>query len=200
MMDGMGHNKPIVLVDCDGVLSDFTSMYFDCIEPILGRRPRASEMTQWNILKCFDLEHLESACDAIIVEKQLCLSMPEHDDAFDAVEALRCFAEVHCVTAPYHTVTWVNERTQWLRTRFGFKHDEIHFTKGKHVCQGDVFIDDSLQNVLKYAKRRPTSRVFLWNRPWNQSSEELPSNVIRSSDWSDVHSYVEFIVQARGDS
>lgn len=179
----MSNDRLIVLLDCDGVLSDFNSMYFDCIEPLLGRRPREDEVTQHDVLKCFGLEHVEEQVDAIIVEKRLCLNMPEHPGAFDAVDALRAVADVHCVTAPYHTVTWVNERTQWLRTRFGFAKDEIHFTKDK---QGDIFIDDNLKTCLKYAAHRPASNVFIWDRPWNKSDEELPSNVQRSSDWQHV--------------
>lgn len=194
------NSKPIVLVDCDGVLSDFTSMYFDCIEPLLGRRPHKDEVTQWDVLKCFGLEHAEEQVDAFIVEKRLCLNMPEFEGAFDAVDELRKIADVHCVTAPYHTITWVNERTQWLQTRFGFSRDEIHFTKGKHICQGDVFIDDNVKNVRKYAQHRSTTKVFLWDRPWNRNGPILlPSNVVRTNNWDDVSNYVEFITKARNE-
>lgn len=193
----MEFDRPIVLVDCDGVLSRANSMFFDCIEPILGRRPDDSEVTQWSILGCFNLDHFEPACDAMIIEKRMCLNMPEYDGAFEAIDALRTVASVHCVTAPYHTDTWVNERRQWLRTRFGFAKDEIHFTSGKYICQGDVFIDDNLEHALLYAKRNAASQIFLWDRPWNQTDDQLPFNVKRSNDWNDVIYCVKNIVEER---
>lgn len=179
--------KPIVGIDCDGVLSDFNKSALAFIERETGKVYHHTEITQWDILINFGLQHLEPKLDHEIEHNKFCLNMEPYEEAFPAMFDLEVFSEeVHCVTAPYHIWTWPGQRIQWLQQHFSLKKSNIALLAAKHHFELDVFVDDSLKNCLKYASHRPNTRVFLWDKTYNQSSAVLPKNVIRTSDWQEI--------------
>ena len=51
--------------------------------------------------------------------------------AYEAVCALREFADVRAVTSPFKSKHWANERERWLMRQMGFKRDEIQDVYGE---------------------------------------------------------------------
>lgn len=64
------------------------------------------------------------------------------------------------------------------------KHQRVKKSELWQELGIDLFIDDSIDNVLDVATT--CERVFLFDRPWNQENVTLPSNVTRAYSWNEI--------------
>ncbi len=172
-----------VLLDCDGILSDFHAMYLPVVEKFTGISLTESDVTQFDVLDQIGKKHLQDQVNKHIEWNELCSKIPVLPGAKEALDKLRRFHDVVIVTAPMNTQTWCYERTQWLKREFDIPKSKIVFTHSKYYVGGDVFIDDSLDNCQKWANNQ-IGRVFLWDRPWNRKRKNMGRiQVIDSWEW-----------------
>jgi 5'(3')-deoxyribonucleotidase len=137
-----------VLLDCDGVLSDFMSHLFTYLE--IERFP----YDEWGVLGKHPLLPWDK-CTAAACTKNFCASMPEYPGARTFMETLRDTYDTYVVTSPWNGSShWHHERVEWLTER-GIDEKRIIFSSAKHICQGDVLIDDRFDNVLAWADAWP---------------------------------------------
>lgn len=158
-----------ILVDCDGVLSDFVSevLRFD------GYAHARSSITDFNIFRAWGQPDRWPAFNTFISQQHRVLGMLTEPGSEEFVKALRQLGEVAVCTSPYKGAPfWIPERLEWLERHFGFKPDDVCVWSRKHWVQADVLIDDALHNALAYP-----GRVLLLDQPWNQG--ELPLHVTR---------------------
>lgn len=160
----------IVLFDCDGVLSNFVGHLF--AELKARGLPVPEHLTKYEVFDALE----ERSAD---VARQLCNdphfwgSMPRHDEAVPAVEAVRKEGhEVVCVTAPWSSCTeWEFCRRAWLVRNYGFKPFQVVPTSFKSIIFGDVLIEDKHATIVDWKKRWASSSAFLMDRPWNKNEE-----------------------------
>ena len=169
--------RPLVLLDCDGILGDF------CSEAVAfaNRYGRMAEerlftledITRFDILESLKLEHLQDRLDRHMIDSDYCRHMPVYPGAQDFVERLRSVAEVVVVTSPYSLVpTWCHARVAWLGEHFGIPKRDIIFAKRKELVRGDWLIDDSADNVRVFQSHN--GNALLLDRPWNRYDTEAP--------------------------
>lgn len=159
-----------VLLDCDGVLVDFYSVWLKAIpgcdltihdlgspnHPIL--HTAAAHKAQFELLE----EHTQI---------HPLPGVPE------VLEHLRSKHDVVCVTA---AKTYA--RFRWLKQTLGFTTDTIIQTSAKRRIPADIFVDDLLSYTTSWYSRWQ-GRALLFSQPYNQS-DELPSGIERiSSLW-----------------
>ncbi|HKY40693.1 MAG TPA: hypothetical protein VJN18_32380 [Polyangiaceae bacterium] len=164
-----------VLLDVDGVLGDFPSEVLRFANKY-GREPSWPEYslegaTQHDLLKAWELEHLQKRLDQHMIDTDFCRHMPLYEGAQGFVDALRFIAnDLVIVTSSYSDVpTWEHARRAWLKEHFGFEKQNVVFAKRKELVAGNMLLDDKLRNIDAWRNawgHQGTAVVF--DRPWNQ--------------------------------
>lgn len=171
-----------VLVDCDGVLADFTSAALDLIEERTGDRHTHDEVRKWNVFKAVDKLHLEHVLEDAVEREGFCLRLKPLPGAKTLMKTLEERYEVFIVTSPFLARNWVYERTRWLEGHFGIPAERVVHAKSKHVVYGDALIDDSGKNLRAWHSAWPEKLPILMDMPYNQGDTEFQ----RAKDWQDV--------------
>lgn len=182
--------KPIVLLDCDGVLTDFTEAALELIKQETGRSYTAAEIPRWDIFESLGYPELWTLFTKKASEIGYCRDLKVCDRALDGVQNLREKYDVVVVTAPVDALPWMYERAHWLEDNFDISRKKVIFAHEKqHVC-GDVLVDDKPDNVIQWFEAHPQGLAVLWSHPYNQNVS-LPSGIVRTSDWNELISLLD---------
>jgi 5'(3')-deoxyribonucleotidase len=187
--------KKRILLDCDGVLSDFVNPTLDLIHAHTGDRHHPHEITQWDVFAATGKKDHEHILNRAVESSGFCRSFPLYPGSKEAVAELRKLGDVYIVTSPFDAPNWVYERSAWLAEHFGFTRKEVVHTAAKHVVSGDVLIDDSERNLKEWYDHNPNGRAVLVDAPWNRHTD-LPG-VHRVVGWDDLLRDVELFLNER---
>ena len=157
----MNYKEPIILLDADGVLFDFTTPYLAFANEVSGLNITLDTITSWEMEKLYPLE-VQHRLHAKSRGVGFCEKLQPYPGAIKAVAALRKLGKVYCVTAPCLAPTWAYERTLALLEHFGFTPDEVVHTKAKHLVRGKLFVDDKTENVAAWAEANPGGIGVIW--------------------------------------
>jgi hypothetical protein len=152
-----------ILVDCDGVLSDFMEVCLRIARETFGREHTEAEITQWDTEKALNLPGLFAEIERQI-NHGLCRNMQPLDGArefLDALESRFGKENVLVLTTPWNKV-WLPQRAAWLED-FGVPEKrQIQTQAPKRYVQG-FLIDDGPHNL----GQRPIGQEYCIARPWN---------------------------------
>lgn len=173
----MIRDKCLVLVDCDGVLSDFDGALISAINNKITDA-EVRQLGEWDILKLFNKEEAKKA-ESLLEEDTFWRYLPVRPASITGIEKLRSKnCEIVFVTAPYKSCkTWADARRYWLKYYFDAKDDEIIITSRKDLVFGNVFIDDKISMVEKWKeqwKQYDSSLSILCETRTNFKSEYYP--------------------------
>jgi 5'(3')-deoxyribonucleotidase len=143
----VARTKKRLLVDCDEVLSDFHSPACDIAQELFKVDLRKVEV--WDIFTLLLPDQLKQVLD-LVAAKGYCASLKVIPGAQEGIEILREDFEVVACTKPFHSPTWVHERTEWLMEHFGFTERTIIYTAAKFMVSGDALVDDNPHNAVSY--------------------------------------------------
>lgn len=89
-------SKPIVLIDCDGVLSDFVAWYCSIATSVTGSPYDPREVTQWDVATSLGLLRPEQErVEELVRQPGRVAAMQPLPGAVEGVALLREVAEVH---------------------------------------------------------------------------------------------------------
>ena len=161
--------RPVILLDVDGVCCDFVQPIVNKVNTLTGSHHTPTDINQWEMMDAFNATpQTRKAVDNMVKTKGFCRGLKAYDGALEGVNALRNFATVHPVTAPYDSDFWIAEREQWLVQELGFSRHDIAYTHAKHLIMGDVLIDDKTSTLVKWQTARgPKAKAVLFSQPWN---------------------------------
>lgn len=192
----------IVLLDCDGVLADFTGGVLKVFNERNGTSFTSEDITYWDMAHCLGVPN--HVIYDIASEEGFCARLNPIPGVVDALDSLYKIADVYCVTSPIHTSRyWMYERTNWLHD-LGITPSRIIQSSAKYLLMGDVFIDDKPRSVQSwvYARNKWLNRTdgdgaFLWAQPYNSAAgcayEDSKGNTARwrrTGNWQDIIDYV----------
>ena len=139
--------RPIVLLDVDGVIADFTNTVRRTVAEVGYVLPTP---TEWNFTLSFPAEVADHYLDRAS-QPGWCSAIDPYPGAERFVAELRTLGDVVAVTAPLGCCpTWESERREWLRCR-GI-HDVVS-TRRKDLVYGDVLIEDKVENLRAWYDR-----------------------------------------------
>lgn len=158
-----------VLSDCDGCMSDYVDIALETIEAMTGDKHGADEIVKWDVLESIGKTHLDADFRAFVERGNWARRMAVIPGAREGVKRLQLLAdEFIIVTSPFSATSWVNERNEWLKEHFGIEKKHIVHTSAKHVCSGDVFIEDNVDNLTSWVSHNEVGMGFLIDSPWNK--------------------------------
>lgn len=183
--------KPTVLLDCDGILADFTKATLELIRKMTGRRYEQRDITTWEIFDSLpEMDDLaRDEIYRILKAPGGCTSIPIYPDAQDGVRRLRELATIVIVTSPFSgSPTWMHERELWLKEHFGDGIHSVIHAKHKHHVHGDFFIDDKPSHIKEWldywvrSGRDPNAVGMVWRTP-RAHHDEVDSLAVQVEDW-----------------
>ena len=158
-----------ILLDCDGVLSDFVGSALEVINALSGVYPgfQPHHVVDWHIEKLLP-KHLQDAFFWHMEQPNFCLNMKTlRGEIHLARELQRLGHEIIVVTSPWKSSDhWIKEREMWLRSYLG--DIEICHTDKKYLIQGDIFVDDKPEHVEKWKQSNPMNAGYLFDAPYNK--------------------------------
>jgi 5'(3')-deoxyribonucleotidase len=174
-----------MLLDCDGVLADFTGGAVKLYNTITGRKMDPSSIRVWNFTGALEFE---TPAQKILFDRALrapgfAMSLEPLPGSTEGVQALRQKVDLHIVTSPLSgSATWAYERSTWLEMHYAIDHHRVHHSDMKWVFSGDLFVDDKPQNVREWQDNNLHGTSFLWDTPGNRDETELE----RISSWDEL--------------
>ncbi len=181
----MKKKKPVILLDCDGVLADFTTEALDLIEQETGKRYTPEEIPHWEVFESLGHPELWAKFGEKADQIGYCASMKPYPAALVAVKKFQETYEVLIVTAPVDARPWMYERAHWIGDHFGISRKKVIFAHEKQQVRGDMLVDDKPANVIAWAAANPEGIAVLWSHPYNRVAE-LPEGIVRTSDWNEL--------------
>ena len=183
--------KKLVLLDSDGVLSDFVGAAIDLAHHHSTKRWRVEDLAQWSFWKDMvdpDVPDLSKRVFADISTPGFCAGIRSLPGAKEAVARLRAIADVRVVTSPWASPTWAHERFEWLKEHFDFPRTHVIQCEDKSEIDGDFLIDDDPKKLAVWEARRLERGVrtvvpLLWHTHFNRNME---SSVPRVRQWDEV--------------
>lgn len=188
-------SKPIVLLDCDGVLADFIGGVLPIINELLGTSHTPEDVTEFSFADALRLtpEQAAKVKRAIGTEPRLADRLLVYPGARDGVRRLREIADVHIVTSSWDSnETWEFDRKKWLRRNFDIGHHDITFTAEKHRVTGDVLVDDKTNTCDAWRTAWPTGVAVQWSTPHNRRD---PWDGPCTNDWGHLIEIVKAVRQ-----
>lgn len=174
-----------VLLDCDGVLSNFTVPVIQHINKMLGTSFQEDEVVDWDI--CATLGVDNSLLYNLVAQEGFCVNLPIRAGSVDFVEWLRSkHGEPYVVTSPWWSSRhWMHERQEWLHEHFGIKAKNVIQTNAKMLIDGNVLVEDKLSTVCAWSAGSPKRLGILIDHPWNRQ-HDVTYRVVRTHNWDEV--------------
>jgi 5'(3')-deoxyribonucleotidase len=176
--------RPVILLDVDGVLADFTGA---CLRALLdvGVRRSASDVTSYKIEDALGLDagargYMKSQWS----RAGFCAGIEPYPYAREGVEMLRMVGSVYAVTAPmWSSPTWQHERALWLSERMDIITRHVISTHAKHLVRGDVLVEDKPETLAAWMEAWPGGVGVLIDRPYNRDVIDGPWHRVACGDW-----------------
>lgn len=184
--------KPVVALDVDGVLANFTGHMLTA----LGAPLKEEDVTQWDVFGMLSPE-LNVKAKALLKTDEFWDSQPLLPHADEGVKLLRDEGfDVIFVTSPWlgHKA-WAHVRREWLKRHVGAAPDEVIVCMRKEHVKADVLIDDKLENVRAWATAHVRGLAVLFSAPYN----DFPGAWLaeRMHDWQDLGRIMR-VMEGRG--
>lgn len=156
----------IVLVDCDGVLSNLIHSVCQLAHEKAGIFMREEDVTNYDYGVALGWPRWEVAVEEAVKHREFVYRMRPYSGVTVFLRDLerRVGAKnVYVCTKPWHNLPeWMAQRSAWLRDVVGVPTNRQIFTSNKDVVEG-FLIDDDPRNLAG----RSHSDAFCVARPWN---------------------------------
>ena len=193
--------KPVLAMDADGVLVDFTTPALAYINS-RGRHKTLEQVTNWCVFdndKAFEEEY---KCE-VVAQPGFCRSMKAYPGAVEFARAAQEEDTLMIVTAPYDVPHWYEGRRDWMVEHLGISRKNVCFLSRKEFFDSDILVDDKVENVEGWAKRFALRELdpnnigidhipILFDQPWNRN-DFVTFNVRRAMSYQSVSDILEEI-------
>lgn len=177
-----------VLLDCDGVMSNFVDAACEFIYQATGTRYFPEEIFDHDTFGFLGLKHLERDLKEEIEQHDWCLNMRPFPGARRGVQRLSKYADIVVVTAPYHANGWVMQRNEWLRRYMKISEVQVVYAENKGLVSGDFFVDDKVENCVEWSTANPNGMAIVWNRPYNGGKDA--QGFVRVNTWEALENII----------
>ena len=177
--------KPRLLLDVDGVLADFTNPVLEFLRTV-GIDKSYEDICRWDIFEG-NSELEDEFKESYASHPGYCYNLKPLPGAIDFVRSARKSYDISIVTTPYDVPYWYNERKDWIVDNFGLSRSCITFTHHKEFLEGDIFVDDKLENVERWSKNwshRKKTVPVVFDQPWNRSL--VSKEIVRTRNWIEL--------------
>lgn len=160
--------KLTVLCDLDGIVVDLLGPWLAAYNAKWDDNLTPDHITDWNIHQFAKPEcgfKMYDFIDSGEVYKNL-RALPGAVEGIKQIEKMG--HEVIMVSAGSKNLATAGHKLEWCKEFLKFSRKKCIIAHKKELVCGDVFIDDSPENILKYRERWPDVPIMTISHPYNQ--------------------------------
>ena len=175
-----------ILFDADDVLENLVECWVNALNDKYGLAVKIEDIKSWSISDFFPIERKKVY--SILFEKSLWESLSAKTNAVSTLKRLKEEGHTVKIVTNSHPET-VAVKCRWIVANFPFlSWRDIIIAADKQLIRGDVLIDDKPENLMggKYEK-------LLFDRPWNESFEEVEYGMIRVYTFNEIYEKIQMI-------
>jgi 5'(3')-deoxyribonucleotidase len=179
--------RPVILLDVDGVLADFTGACLDVLRGI-GLHRTVDQVTSYALVEALGLDAgAKAALSRAWSSPRFCECIEPYPRATEGVGMLMGIGDVYAVTAPmWSSPTWQSERADWLAEHMGVRRNNVISAHAKHLVRGDVLVEDKPETLAAWMDAWPGGAGVLIDRPYNRDVVDGPWQRVTCGDWERV--------------
>jgi uncharacterized HAD superfamily protein len=170
-----------IVIDIDGVITDFVETFVNIVKTKYGKTLRETDIVQHDLYKVLGIEKDEAL---MLIKETLSHDLKPQIGAIEAICELSKSNEILLVTGRPKSTYIITKK--WL-AKHKVKYSKLIFlSEGcKHELKDepDVVIDDHLEEIIKWVGIVPL--VIVFNHPWNQSLN-VKNNFTRVNNWKQL--------------
>lgn len=156
------NDKPILLLDLDGVIVDLATTMREAYQRIYGREVKPEDIYKYDLPSIMGLDR--RAWLKLLTMPGMHLNPKPYKGAVSTVAALMRVAEVYLVSAVPQYASCLWEKHQWVNKWLPFLgSDRLIVCQHKHLCRGNALLDDYHRNLVNFRGKR-----LLADAPWNR--------------------------------
>lgn len=165
-------NKPVLLLDMDGIIADFNRFSIRTYNDIHGTNLDEGKCD----LYIYDHDVKDPSIDKKALRKPYTepgafINLPLIEGSQEGVARLSKFFEIYLLTTHYWSnPTCVYEKEVWLQRYFPALANNGIFTKHKPLVKGDVFVDDRPSNLAAWKAKNPEGKTGTLEYNWTDKA------------------------------
>lgn len=176
-------NKPIIALDCDGVLADWHEHAFYILNKLLDSNYSVNDLKEWDIDELLENTSVnKNKFWEAINTSNMVAELNPYSEALKGVAKLKEIADIYICTSPMvHYPNWIIHRNDWLKRHFDINPKKVIHTSAKYLVSANIFVDDHPNNVQKWIDRQNGIAV-LWKANYNSNHENV-NRAIYTNSW-----------------
>jgi 5'(3')-deoxyribonucleotidase len=182
-----------ILIDMDDTITNFLEEVIIEYNRIYGTNHSINEITEWVIPSSF-----EYGLFSVFKQSDILTTITPKLDSIEYINKwIDEGYDVFIVSDCCNCADSYGEKLEWLKTYIP-KFDLSHFIpcKNKYVIQGDILIDDNLDNLNKWSLNNPYGHDLLMTAQHNkQIQDERRINSFKEAD--DYIKTIQFLMSVR---
>lgn len=177
-----------IILDCDDVLREFVPEVLTEYNKENNSNFVLDDIKVWNINQV--LTNVGEFKDYITNRPYIMFNAKVCNNVYPTLEKLR--ENGHKITIATHQFKTTEEFTmRWLHKN-NIIYDDIFMGRDKYLVVGDIFVDDSIENIRTYSQHHDKTKLFLMTKPWNKDLDiSFSKNIKRISDLSEIIEYIK---------
>lgn len=180
--------KLVCLFDMDAILVNLSSKWVAAFNKEHGKNLTKGDVVKyWHMAKHDGLKEIgEVALNRYLYEDGFFLDLEPLPGALEAVEAIHNLGhKVYIVSSPSWPGTSAQDKISWVRRHLPFINKrKIFLCHEKSMVKGDVFVDDSPDNLKLYRREWPEAKIMTIAYPYNESAKDLVD--VYADGWADT--------------
>jgi 5'-nucleotidase len=177
--------KLTILCDVDAIVADLLGKWLQRHNTDHGDDVKVEHITNWDMATCLKTG---TKCYQYLYEEGFFADLKPLPGAVEALEALH--ADGHFIvmaTAHSYPGKSAAEKVHWIRETLPFiPKRNMMIGHQKHLLRGDVFIDDSPDNIHDYRVAWPDAQILTIEYPYNKYSKGQVN--LYAKDWANTAS------------
>ncbi len=177
-------NKPIIALDCDGVLADWHEHAFYILNKLLSSNYSVNDLKEWDIDELLeDSSVSKNKFWEAINTSNMVAELNPYPKALEGVAKLQEIADIYVCTSPMiNYPNWIIQRNKWLSKHFDINPKKVIHTSAKYLVSANIFVDDHPNNIQRWIDRQNGIAV-LWKHGYNANHENV-NRAIYTNDWN----------------
>jgi 5'(3')-deoxyribonucleotidase len=178
----------IILIDCDGVMVDFSLKAMEVANEEFGISLKINDGKNWDFFEYPECREIKDQLwTKMFNTSGIIYDIPKFSYTDELLFKLRSLPDTRVIacTALVVSPTYASERAQALVDKMGFDREDIIITHSKEFCYGDVLIDDRCRNLTKWRDRWVGKLPVLWHAP-NREFATADERLVRAGSVNEL--------------
>lgn len=171
-----------VIWDVDCIIADMIPAICQSIYKRYDKKYTPQQIDQWDLKVVTGIPTVQQ-----IFDKQMILNMNPVQGSTTYLPNI--WKNTYSILATYAVNDTYNQKSAWIKKHLPFVNidNELVFIKKKYLLDGDIFIDDKAQSVIKWLQRHPNGIGFMLDYAYNREFIGTHNRLTSVKNWTELN-------------